>query len=182
MSQLFGQRPATMRRRCRLQIEALEERTLLSTGIESINGTGNNLANPDLGSAGTDLIRIAAAAYADGISTPAGANRPGARAISNALSDQTDPSNPSQDLNTINQKSLSDLIYVFGQFLDHDLDLTLANSGKAFDINWDVPGSLDQQRRDIVALACIGTAQNISGPSQNCKYSEEGSGPTNPKS
>ncbi|TMQ30961.1 MAG: hypothetical protein E6K70_23400 [Planctomycetota bacterium] len=97
MSQLFGQRPATMRRRCRLQIEALEERTLLSTGIESINGTGNNLANPDLGSAGTDLIRIAAAAYADGISTPAGANRPGARAISNALSDQTDPSNPSQE-------------------------------------------------------------------------------------
>jgi Animal haem peroxidase len=137
MSQLFGQRPATMRRRC-LQIEPLEERALLSAGIESINGTGNNLANPDLGSAGTDLIRVAPAAYADGVSAPAGANRPGARAISNALSDQTDPSNPSQDLNTINQKSLSDFIYVFGQFLDHDLDLTLANSGQAFDI---APGS-----------------------------------------
>src|SRR5262249_43815589 len=45
-----------------------------------------------------------------------------------------DPNNPSQDLNTVNRSSLSDYTYVFGQFLDHDLDLTTTNSGQAFDI------------------------------------------------
>ncbi len=60
--------------------------------------------------------------------------------ISNALSDQTDPNNLSQDINTVDQKSLSDFIYVFGQFLDHDLDLTPADTGRAFDIPANQPG------------------------------------------
>ncbi|MEA2461879.1 MAG: hypothetical protein QOH90_2056, partial [Actinomycetota bacterium] len=42
-------------------------------------------------------------------------------------------------------------------------------SDKAFEVNWDIPSSLDLSRRDIVVAACIGTAQNVSGPSQNCK-------------
>jgi hypothetical protein len=126
-------RPARQRR-CRLEAECLEARLLLSTTFESLDGTGNNLANPTWGSAGTDLLRIAAATYADGLSAPSGANRPSARTISNALSDQTNPADPSEDLNTVNQKSLSDFIYVFGQFLDHDLDLTTTNSGQSFDI------------------------------------------------
>jgi hypothetical protein len=130
---------AWTRRAC-LQVETLESRLVPTTNLYAIDGTGNNLANPTWGSAGTDLLRIAAAAYADGASAPAGANRPSARAISNALSDQTDPANPSQDLNTINQKSLSDYIYVFGQFLDHDLDLTTTNSGQSFDITANQPG------------------------------------------
>ena len=67
-----------------------------------------------------------------------GANLPNARTISNVLSDQTDPANPSEDINTVNQKLLSDYIYVFGQFLDHDLDLTPTTSGQAFNIP---PGS-----------------------------------------
>src|SRR4051794_34269033 len=104
-------------RRRPLALEALETRDLLSTVFSSITGVGNNLSNPLLGSAGTDLIRIAPAAYADEISSPAGADRPNARVISNLLSDQTDPANPAQDTNMINQKSLSDFIYVFGQFL-----------------------------------------------------------------
>jgi hypothetical protein len=121
-------------------VEALEERALLSSGFYSVDGTGNNPFRNALGSAGTDLIRIAPSAYADGASAPAGANRPSARDISNALSDQTDPNNPAQDLNTVNQKGLSDFIYIFGQFLDHDLDLTTANTGQAFDISATQPG------------------------------------------
>ena len=142
MFRWFG-RPAPtvpVRRPHRLQIETLETRTLPSGGIEPINGVGNNVANPALGSAGTDLFRIAPAAYADGASAPAGANRPSARDISNLLSDQTDPSNPAQDLNIPNAQGLSDFIYVFGQFLDHDLDLTTANTGQAFDITANQPG------------------------------------------
>ena len=51
----------------------------------SYDGTGNNLANPELGSTGEQLLRVADAEYGDGISTPAGADRPSPREISNAL-------------------------------------------------------------------------------------------------
>jgi hypothetical protein len=106
--------------------------------VRSITGVGNNLANPNWGAAATDLIRLAPSAYADGVSAPAGANRPNARFVSNTLSDQTNPQDPTQDTDILNGQSLSDFIYVFGQFLDHDLDLTKDNSGQPFDIP---PGS-----------------------------------------
>src|SRR5207245_420982 len=56
------------------------------------------------------------------------------RVISNVLNDQTDPNNPSQDLSTVDQNSLSAYGYVWGQFIDHDMDLTLDNSGQSFPI------------------------------------------------
>ena len=126
----------------RLRLELLEDRIVPSSVYRSIDGTGNNPlpANFNFGAAGTDLIRIALSAYADGKSAPAGSNRPSARDISNLLSDQTDPHNTSQDLDIPNQKQLSDFIYVFGQFLDHDLDLTTANTGQTFDIPATQPG------------------------------------------
>jgi hypothetical protein len=46
---------------------------------------------------------------------------------------------------------------------------------EAYDVTWDVPGSLDQQRRDIVALACIGPGQNLDGAEANCRADEEDS-------
>jgi peroxidase len=111
----------------RLACESLEQRMVfsgspLSSGfpaaIESINGTGNNLQNPTWGSAGVDLLRIAPAAYTDGISSPAGADRPSARAISNAVAAQA----PGVDI--LNNRDLSAFVYAWGQFIDHDLDLT----------------------------------------------------------
>jgi len=44
---------------------------------------------------------------------------------------------------------------------------------EAYDVNWDIPGSLDQQRRDIVALACIGAGQNLDNPQPNCRADVE---------
>jgi hypothetical protein len=102
--------------------------------VASPDGTGNNLAHPDWGSAGTDLLRVSPAAYADGVSAPALPRDPSARAISNTLNDQTDPNNPSQDVNTVDANNLSDFGYVWGQFIDHDMDLTPANSGESFPI------------------------------------------------
>src|SRR5437868_5748554 len=78
-------------RSCRPEVERLEDRVQPSAtagAVESIDGTGNNLAHADWGSAGADLLRIAPAAYTDGISTPAGADRPSARVISNTIADQ----------------------------------------------------------------------------------------------
>jgi peroxidase len=108
----------------RLGIEELESRALLSGGIESIDGTGNNLTSPLLGSAGTDLLRISPVAYADGVSSPSLPNNPGARVLSDELNSQSSTTDPSEDIATIDQNSLSDFGYAFGQFMDHDMDLT----------------------------------------------------------
>jgi hypothetical protein len=114
----------------RLKFESLETRQLFSvntvssaststaTAVESIDGTGNNLAHTTWGSTDTDLLRIAAAAYSDGISSPAGDNRPDARAVSNVVMDQA------ADTDILNNRDLSAFVYAWGQFIDHDLDLT----------------------------------------------------------
>jgi hypothetical protein len=109
-------------------VELLEERALPSaTAFRPIDETGNNQANPTWGTAGTDLLRVSQAAYADGISAPSLANDASARVISDILNNQADPNNPAQDLNTVDQNSLSDFGYAWGQFIDHDMDLTPTN-------------------------------------------------------
>lgn len=112
--------------RARLRLEPLEERSLLSASSTlpavgsltySADGTGNNLLHPDWGSTGEQLLRFAPAEYTDGISSPAGADRPSPRAISNALADQG-----GEDI--ISDRMLSAMIYAWGQFIDHDIGLT----------------------------------------------------------
>jgi peroxidase len=82
----------------------------------SIDGSGNNLTNPTWGQAGTPLIRIGSAAYSDAISTPSGTTRPNPRVISNTI--------VSQSTSIPNSSNLSDWVFQWGQFIDHDLDLT----------------------------------------------------------
>src|SRR4051812_9918380 len=113
------------RRGFRSVVDPLEARTLFSTAWESIDGTGNNPNSYLWGSAGSNLIRLAAAAYADGVSAPALAGNLSARAISNLLNNQANPANPAEDLASVDQNSLTDYGYAFGQFMDHDMDLTL---------------------------------------------------------
>ncbi|MGH8046720.1 MAG: peroxidase family protein, partial [Chthoniobacterales bacterium] len=91
----------------------------------TFDGRGNNPQHPAWGSAGANLLRLTPAAYADGISAPAGTTRPSARAISNALCVQTTP--------FANERLLSSWVYGWGQFIDHDLDLTTTGD-TAFDI------------------------------------------------
>jgi hypothetical protein len=92
-----------------------------------IGGTGNNISHPDWGSAGIDLLRTATAAYGDGVSTPAGADRPSPREISNVLSDQA-----GQDI--LSDRNLSAMIYAWGQFVDHDIDLTPTSGTESLSI------------------------------------------------
>jgi len=112
----------------RLTVLPLEDR-VVPAGLDtrSYDGSGNNAAHADWGQAGTDFVRIAAAAYADGVSAPAGAARPSARDISNALSDQA-----GQDI--ISDRDLSAMMYAWGQFIDHDLDLTKSGSTEKLNI------------------------------------------------
>src|SRR5207302_4077659 len=104
----------------------LEERAV-PADFRSIDGTGNNTAHPAWGSAGSTFLRAAPAEYGDGVSTPAGADRPGARAISNALADQGD-----QDV--ISDRLLSAMAYAWGQFIDHDLDETKSGTTESFNV------------------------------------------------
>ncbi|SMP72212.1 Planctomycete extracellular [Neorhodopirellula lusitana] len=96
----------------------------LPTEYRSIDGSGNNLENAELGTTGTQLIRVADSDYADGISEPAGEDRPSAREISNVLA---------TDEELISDRDLSAFVYVWGQFIDHDITRTPSGE-ESFDI------------------------------------------------
>lgn len=84
--------------------------------FRTIDGSGNNLADPAMGAAGTMLIRRMTNAYGDGASSMGGAHRAGAREVSNAVCMQT--------ADSPNAAGASDFLWQWGQFLDHDIDLT----------------------------------------------------------
>lgn len=95
-------------------------------GPRPIDGFGNNVAHPEWGTPGAQLLRSASGAhYTDGLSSPAGAARPSARAVSNAVF--------AQDESLPNARGLSDFLWAWGQFVDHDIGLTEA-VGDAFPI------------------------------------------------
>ncbi len=82
----------------------------------TLDGSGNNKEDPLIGSAHTNLKRLFASDYGDGESTLAGADRPSPRVISNIVVEQ--------DGVTGNHLGASDYLWQWGQFLDHDIDLT----------------------------------------------------------
>lgn len=86
--------------------------------FRTFDGSFNNSWYPELGASHTTLRRLVPPEYADGIASPAGSARPSPRAISNALCDDAIP-NP-------NEAGATDFLWQWGQFLDHDIDLTSA--------------------------------------------------------
>ncbi|HRH93715.1 MAG TPA: peroxidase family protein [Candidatus Peribacteria bacterium] len=84
--------------------------------FRTIDGSGNNVAHPQQGSAGTQLRRDTTASYADGLNSPSGTNRPNARAVSYGIMGNGG--------DTIDERGLSDMTWTWGQFVDHDLDLS----------------------------------------------------------
>ncbi len=96
--------------------------------FRSIDGFGNNLANPTWGQAQTSLLRKTSPAYQDGYSTPRSLASdgvtalPNPRDISNKIVRQDGQSMPSS-------LHFSDWLFQWGQFIDHDLDLNESASG-----------------------------------------------------
>lgn len=82
----------------------------------SIDGTGNHLTHFELGAADTTLRRMAPVAYGDLVASMAGVGRPSPREISNALCTDALPGP--------NALGASDFLWQWGQFVDHDIDLT----------------------------------------------------------
>lgn len=91
-----------------------------STMFRTSSGTCNNLERVEAGSRMMALGRLPVndPAFDDGVSSPSGGNRPSARLISNIIGSQTG--------DRPNARGLADTIWTFGQYLDHDLDLSPA--------------------------------------------------------
>ena len=85
-----------------------------------VDGAGSNDGYPDWGATGQTLLRLADADFDDGIGALAEADRPNPRAISNAVA--------AQEGDEPSSVGISDLFWAWGQFIDHDLDLTEAGS------------------------------------------------------
>ena len=95
--------------------------------FRSIDGSGNNPIDPSMGAANKPLVRLMSIGYVDGWSVPRSAGLPSARDVSNMVCAQM-ASIP----NTI---EASDMVWQWGQFVDHDIDLTTsASPAEPFDI------------------------------------------------
>lgn len=96
-------------------VEPPNTRSLPKGPFRAIDGTGNNAAHPSWGAAPTNLLQNVPMAYGDGISSMGGASRPNPRLISNTVVAQP---------NVPPHATASNYLWMWGQFLDHDLDLT----------------------------------------------------------
>lgn len=86
--------------------------------IRTYDGTSNNLANIEWGASFSNLQRLGTASYSDGVTSMVFTDRAGARDISNTILNQA----PNESIP--NSFGTSDYSWQWGQFIDHDIDLT----------------------------------------------------------
>ncbi len=99
----------------------------LSPSFRTFDGTDNNQKNPAWGAAEAPFLRLSPVGYEDGVGSPSGFDRPSARAISNAV--------VAQPGSILNAAGVSDFVWQWGQFLDHDITLTpVIDPSESFDI------------------------------------------------
>ena len=89
--------------------------------FRTVDGSGN--APGDLGKAGTADLRNTTIGYGDGMGTPAGADRLGAREVSNIVC--------AQDGSVPNSVNVSSFVWNWGNIVDHDMVLTRTGGGGA---------------------------------------------------
>ena len=140
--------------------------------VRTFDGTSNNLQNAKWGATHTQLMRMVAPDYADGISAPSGANRPNPRIISNALFAQTDESGNPILIN--DRLSLSDYTWVFGQFIDHDITLSEGSDEPAMipvdfpDVHFNPGGAIPNVMIPMSRTAPMeGTGTDVNNPRQH---------------
>ncbi len=82
--------------------------------IPRMDGRGNNPNHPDWGAAGAPMVRVGRVAFRDKIGSPGGASV-NPRLVSNIVCHQSEVK--------YNARQVSDLFWVWGQFIDHDIVL-----------------------------------------------------------
>jgi peroxidase len=89
--------------------------------FRTIDGSNNNLADPTMNQTDTDFARVGPANFSDGFN--AMTSGPNPREISNIVVAQADTGEDGPHLVDDNGIALSGMMYAWGQFIDHDLDL-----------------------------------------------------------
>jgi len=95
----------------------------------TFNGFANNLTQLEWGATFQHLERMTPSAYSDGAASMAGASLKNAREISNILMGQAEGEV------LPNPFGASDFVWQWGQFIDHDLDLTDGSADEPHPIN-----------------------------------------------
>jgi hypothetical protein len=150
--------PKTTRRRAPLAMP-LVTATVLATGltaalpanaavpfeIQSLDGSGNNLANPTWGQGGLPYSRVAPARYADGRGAPVPG--PNSRMVSNRLFNDVHQ-------NVFSERNVTQWGFTWGQFLDHTFGLRLGRApgdpqGENADIPFNAGDPMESFRNDL---------------------------------
>ncbi len=137
----------------------------LALEVQSLDGSGNNLAHPTWGKAGLPYSRVAPARYADGRSAPV--TGPNSRFISNrAINDVNQ--------NVFSERGNTQWVWTWGQFLDHTFGLRLGGAGndpqgETANIPFNRNDPLETFTND---LGVIGFSRSVPAP---------GTGVTNPR-
>ena len=106
----------------------------------TLDGAGNNAANPDWGRAGTNYLRVGAANYADGASQMVAG--PPTRFISNRIFNDL-----GRDI--FSENGISQWGWAWGQFMDHDFGLRVQTGGESSPIAFDSGDPLERFTNDF---------------------------------
>lgn len=113
--------------------------------IQSLDGSGNNIANPTWGQSGQPYARVAPARYADGRSAPF--SGPNSRLISNRMFNDINQ-------NIFSERGVTQWGFTWGQFLDHTFGLRLGGAqgdpqGETANIAFNAGDPLETFRNDL---------------------------------
>jgi hypothetical protein len=106
----------------------------------SMNGKGNSLRHPTWGESGTQYVRLAAPAYADGIG--AMLSGPSPRYISNRIFNDLGQ-------NIFSENNVSQWAWAWGQFIDHDIGLRNETPGAKAPIAYSKTDPLESFTNDL---------------------------------
>lgn len=112
--------------------------------VRSLDGRGNNPNTPAFGAAGTPYQRIAPPAYPDG--KGAMMDGPSARYVSNRVFDD-------RGQNLFSENDASQWVWIWGQFIDHEVGLRDATPGEDAPIPFDQNDPLERYRNDMGAIS-----------------------------
>lgn len=121
----------------------------------SFSGYGNNISNPEWGSTSTALSRVSSVSYLDQVQEINNIGLPIPRKVSNDLF--------SQNESFRNGNDLSDFVWLFGQFLDHDISHVPSDPSQtsALELPSDETFFDDNTRIDLSrSLQIAGTGEN----------------------
>jgi peroxidase len=115
----------------------------LASPTRTLDGSQNNLDHPQWGRAGTQYLRVATPNYADGIARMVGG--PAARRVSNRIFNDSGQ-------NLFSENDLSQWVWAWGQFIDHDFGLRDETPAESAPLAFDAHDPLEDFTNDFGAI------------------------------